>query len=275
MLGKLMKYELRATARIMAPTFLGLLIFSFVGRFSLAQQLVSERSPNNALQDMLDMVATASMVMYTLAILAVTVVVFVMTIQRFYKNLTGDEGYLMHTLPVKPVELIWSKLLVATVWQFLSVAGIFVSVFILLSQGEVGTAMAEAFRMMWAEISGYLSWVWIPLMVVAAIASMFSNILMIYTSIALGHTFKNHKVLGAILSYFGLNMVTQALASPFTVLIVNPFTGMNYMSHAEVITATQTMARNSILFGMVLSLVTVVAYTLVTKYIFTKQLNLE
>ena len=38
---------------------------------------------------------------------------------RFYKNLYTDEGYLMHTLPVKPWMLIVSKLTIGTIWFYL------------------------------------------------------------------------------------------------------------------------------------------------------------
>ena len=38
---------------------------------------------------------------------------------RFYKNLYTDEGYLMHTLPVTPRQLLVSKLTVGSLWSFL------------------------------------------------------------------------------------------------------------------------------------------------------------
>ena len=37
----------------------------------------------------------------------------VVTIQRFYKGLLGQEGYLMFTLPVKNWQLVFSKALVS------------------------------------------------------------------------------------------------------------------------------------------------------------------
>ena len=41
-------------------------------------------------------------------------------LQRFYKNLLSGEGYLMHTLPVRPWQHIASKLIAAVVWTVLS-----------------------------------------------------------------------------------------------------------------------------------------------------------
>ena len=40
----------------------------------------------------------------------------VVMIQRFYKNVLGDEGYLTLTLPVNVHEILWSKLIVSFVW---------------------------------------------------------------------------------------------------------------------------------------------------------------
>ena len=51
---------------------------------------------------------------------AIAVLCFVSTVQRFYKNLLGREGYLMHTLPVTETQLILSKLLTSMVWVLCS-----------------------------------------------------------------------------------------------------------------------------------------------------------
>ena len=49
-------------------------------------------------------------------IVAVGIAAFVLMINRFYKNLLQDEGYVMMTLPVCVHQQIWSKLIVSTVW---------------------------------------------------------------------------------------------------------------------------------------------------------------
>ena len=89
MLSKLLKYELKATGRIFLPLFLALLLFAGINRFTL--------SP-----DEFDAPAMISMIMYIIIMVGMFVMTFIMMIQRFYKNLLSDEGYLMLTLPVKP-----------------------------------------------------------------------------------------------------------------------------------------------------------------------------
>lgn len=52
--------------------------------------------------------------------MALGVLTIVVTIQRFRKNLLGDEGYLMFTLPVSTSSLILSKCITALIYAVLS-----------------------------------------------------------------------------------------------------------------------------------------------------------
>ncbi len=51
---------------------------------------------------------------------AMGVLTVVSIIQRFYKNLLGDEGFLMFTLPVSSTTLLGSKMLAAMLWTIAS-----------------------------------------------------------------------------------------------------------------------------------------------------------
>ncbi len=62
-----------------------------------------------------------SMTIYCLLIAAVFVMTLVVTIQRFNKNLLGDEGYLSFTLPVKVTATSYSKMIISLMWTVLSV----------------------------------------------------------------------------------------------------------------------------------------------------------
>ena len=50
-----------------------------------------------------------SIALVSMLIAAAFVITLILTIQRFYKNLLTDEGYLMFTLPVSTGRLIWSQ----------------------------------------------------------------------------------------------------------------------------------------------------------------------
>ena len=109
MLRKLLKHEFRATARIMLPLF-GLLVLASVGaNLSIRGMLDSDST-------FLSTLGTILIMLFTVAIVAVGIMAFILMINRFYKNLLQDEGYVMMTLPVSIHQQIWSKLIVSTVW---------------------------------------------------------------------------------------------------------------------------------------------------------------
>ena len=109
MLGKLIKHEFRATSRIMGPMLLIVLALSVLVRFSIT---VLE----NAESSFLNILAVLFVLAFAVGIIAVNLMSIIIMIQRFYKNLLGDEGYLMFTLPANVHSIIWSKLIVSIVW---------------------------------------------------------------------------------------------------------------------------------------------------------------
>ena len=110
MLGKLIKYEWKATARLILPLYLAVVVLAVI------YKLLSLLSPHawQAPQ-------VISMVIYIFLIIATFIMVFVVMIQRFYKNLLTEEGYLSFTLPVQPWKHIISKLLLSLFWVITSV----------------------------------------------------------------------------------------------------------------------------------------------------------
>lgn len=93
MLRKLLKHEFRATARIMLPLYLVLLVTA-VGANITTQGL------SNSSYQILRLLGALLAMAFGIAIIGVCVMSLVVMVQRFYKNLLGDEGYVMLTLPV-------------------------------------------------------------------------------------------------------------------------------------------------------------------------------
>lgn len=279
MLNKLMKYELKATARVVLPTFLGLLLFSIIARFSVGELLRAPSAlPAGGLLGFLRMLPQLGILLYILAVMAVGVVVLVVIIQRFYKNLTGDEGYLMFTLPVRPWQLVWSKLLVAALWQLLSAAAIVASLAILLLQGEIAIRLPQLLGEFWQGLRPFLP-ANTPLIcllwVLAGLAGTLANTMLIYAAIAVGHTIKNHRVMGSVLSYFALTTVLQLVSAPLAPLMAGPLMKMDLDTPAGVARFTHEMLLYSPLLALALSAVMLAGFTYLTNQIFQKQLNLE
>ncbi len=102
MLGKLVKYELKACGRIFVPLYISILVVAaIIGMFSNTQIL---------------QVPTILMFVLMALFIALVVMTVVLILQRFKKNLLEDEGYLMFTLPVSTKSLILSKYLTSLIY---------------------------------------------------------------------------------------------------------------------------------------------------------------
>ena len=111
MLGKLIKHELRATARTMLPLFAVLSVMAVLAGFSMRQLEFQQDMPA-----FVELVMIIVLMVFFIAMIATVVMAFVIMISRFYKNLLGDEGYIMLTLPVSTHSHVWSKLIVSGLW---------------------------------------------------------------------------------------------------------------------------------------------------------------
>ena len=120
MLGKLLKYEFKSTSRVLWFLYAGLIVVALlfglvlrvelnVGDIFLTGSSVQSGSGSSLIMTIL---MTALGLIYMLMIYAIFITTVVVIVMRFYKNMLGGEGYLMHTLPVKTSNLIFSKLII-------------------------------------------------------------------------------------------------------------------------------------------------------------------
>ena len=112
MLGKLIKYEFKATGRTFLPLYGAILLVALIQRF-LGRN-------NKGVFEELNTLGNFTNLALVGLFIALVVITLIVTIQRFQKNLLSDEGYLMFTLPVKIRSLIITKMLVAVTWVILS-----------------------------------------------------------------------------------------------------------------------------------------------------------
>lgn len=263
MFGKLMKYEMKSLTRGLLPLYGAILAVAVINRMLIGISLDGGMGLP---------VIIAMMVYFGLCV-AVGVVTIMAVVQRFYKGLLCDEGYLMHTLPVRPVELVLSKLTGATVMTILSgVVGV-VSVLILMSvDGFFAVDWLGGFHDLFRN---FPSW---PLAVLECLlVGLFcvtGQIAQLYAVMALGHLSNKHRVAMSFVWYLVISTALSALLGIF-VTVANE-TGLDYW-------LTQlTSAMNSSL-GLHLGLIfTVLAYLVktaifcgVTNHVLTNKLNLE
>lgn len=268
MLSKLIKYEIKATGRIFLPFFLSLLLFALITK------LISALSP----QQWNTTPAILSMIIYVIIMAGMFIMTFVVMIQRFYKNLLSDEGYLMFTLPVRPWQHIVSKLLVSVLWMAASAIAAVISILILAYEKGAVTEIIGHFAQAWSELNQLLGaslYLLALEMVVVTLCGLFSCILLVYASLAVGHLFRGHKILASFGAFIVLNTLAQIL---FLFLSLTPSTITNFFNihlNADSIAGFQWLMELALAYGILLYGLLSAAYFLITNFILSKRLNLE
>ena len=136
--------------------------------------------------------AGVAMLVYVAILMAMFVVAVIFTIQRFYKGLLGDEGYLMHTLPVKPWQLVASKLICAVVTTAANVAVAILSMLLIIpwSKEDVQEVL-QAFRYLFSHWNIQATEMTVAVLEFAlcTLVSLAVGYLHLYLAMALGHLF--------------------------------------------------------------------------------------
>ena len=203
MLGKLLKYEFKATMRTFIPIYIALMAVAMVNRiFQMGN---------------IEMGFGISAAILVALFIALGIITIVMIIQRFNRNLLGDEGYLMFTLPVKSESLIFSKIIISIVWTILSGIVACITAFILVGTIEELIEVISNLDTIWAEITSGITVdgeVISPIIFMGSIGLMsiltyVLFILQIYLSLAVAQLPKlsKHRRIVAFISFIIINIV--------------------------------------------------------------------
>ena len=215
MLGKLMKYELRATARTMLPGFGVVLILAGLCRLSTDSLLKQE--------GFLQTLGVILTLLFVLACMALGVLALIIMVQRFRDNLLGSEGYLMHTLPVTTAQNLLAKLLTSVIWYFGTAAAGLLAIVILAADQRFFQGFYDLFRDLMTHFSpDYaahgLLWVLEGLLLAAVSLGAFS--LVIYAAMSLGYRSTRHKGALSVLIVLAFNVVSQVILGVMTNLLL-------------------------------------------------------
>ena len=217
MLRKLLKHEFRATGRVMLPMYLVLLVTAIGSNLAGRKMLDGP--------EILTTLGLLIVMAFGFAIFGVLLMSFVLMIQRFYKNLLQDEGYLMFTLPVSVHQHIWSKLIVSAVWFAATILAIIAASMIVAY--DVGflrdffSFLREFFQgLQKLKISEALNGtICLVEFAVLLFLSMAAFSLQFYAALAAGHSRANHKMVWSVVCFFGFQFVLQMALSTFFITL--------------------------------------------------------
>lgn len=230
MLGKLLKYEMKASARTLLPLYIGTLLVAAVCSFTLTSWLHTNTGIFESVttsERHSEIFSGFVFLLFFCLCVAIVVLTAMIVIQRFNKSLIGDEGYLMFTLPVTHVQLLSSKLLAAILWILLGTVVMGLSAMIIGAPSVLLNInwmtvewhdVWQAIQYMWAE--------WHPLGYImstglSGFSSIVAFVLLVYLSIMIAQMeqFNKHRVVIAVVLFFLLNWGFSLIETMFFQLI--------------------------------------------------------
>lgn len=269
MLAKLLKYDFKAMFKIFLPLWGVLLVVSGINRLFTGAGLDAEQG--------LGLVNSLMVLLYVLLIMAVMVVTTVIIIARFYQGLLKDEGYLMFTIPVKPWQLVASKLISAVVISIISGVVALASVAIIAYFPEMGQVLAELWKMGMKNVPNFLPLV--ILLVVSLFVGIICSVSQVYASMALGHLAGSHRVGFAVLAFIVLSVIWSTVGSVIGLFgypdLTSTMISINEIEVSVDVAGISNVLLTATVWGLILDVVRCVVHLGITNYILSRRLNLE
>lgn len=246
MLVKLMKYDLKSMLKVIIPFWIAM----FVTGILWSGQV------RTALLDMNDgdgtggLIMGITMMLFLMLITAVIVMNIVVIIQRFWKGLLKEEGYLMFTLPVSERSLVLSKALSSFV---ITIGTVLVIFLMLIGMGLVNgmnfnfLIQSEFLKQFIHNCGGYS--------IAFGIVFVFGGIYHLYAAMAIGQLSNRNRFICSFAAYVALAVLFYLLGTPIL--------GKGF--HSDV---------NEWLY-VIMGVAEIAVYHAVTEFILTKRLNLE
>lgn len=270
MLKKLFKYDFESACRI----FLG--IYGVIALLTIVGKIVFTCVP-----DILNNIPILSIFVPTAIVLAFGLVIGfqIVLIVRFYRSYFKDEGYLYHTLPVKPWQLVTSKLLTSVLLSLLGLVILVICGLILLAGEPAQNIMngwgeiEEMIRMLFG-ISPLSLVLWLVLLLPISVASSF---LMYFASIALGQVLiPKHRVIGAFVAYMIYYVAMQTLTSiPVFLYTFKTIGSLIDTGEADSMVWISGFYHFTYFISLGLTIIGCVVFFFITNYIMKKKLNLD
>ena len=216
MLGKLFKYEFKATGRIMLPVYIATLVVCIIS--SLFLNFAPEYGWNWNENKILTIVTLMSFVIFIFLITAAIVLSYIVSILRFKKNLFDSEGYLMNTLPVTIGQNIRAKIFTSVLYQIFSIiiAVLSFAIFIVtISVGdnviifkELPSLFISISESMTIDISLFL----VEFIILFILGLICLNI-EFYAAISIGHSSNSSRILKSVAAYIAFYIIENIINS--------------------------------------------------------------
>lgn len=265
MLGKLMKYEWKATWKLLLSANALTLAMTI-----LAWCMVRILERPNSDFAMMDFTAIMVLLTYVGSMFAVSVGTAIYLIHRFYTSTYGDQGYLLHTLPVDTHHIIIAKVLASAAWVMINTVFIYLSVIFLLATSF------EAFDVMMNGMKDTLEYLGaekitaftVIMTLIAFVFSVFAEVLKVGACISLGQLSSNHKLMMSFAWFVVIYIVERVISGIYFALQIAFYRGLSNKHYSS---AFDNQWETSLIAGII----SCVVYYLLNWYVMSRKLNLD
>lgn len=266
MTGNLIKFEIRSCIRLLSALWAALIVASLCLGIEgkIADKMFQEDS-----SVLINILGTVLPIIYGLTFAAMVVAVIILIVTRFYKGLLGEEGYLMHTLPVKEWQLIASKGISALI--MVVATGIVIMISILFSCGLAGLDLPGMFQAIADDIGNDKILIPIGLeFIVVGIAAILAEIYQIYAALSIGQLSGKHRILASIGAYIGIDILMNIIGVAIACIMIKFEAGV-FEAEEFAMADFQLMLVGT--FGLMV--VSIAVFHIVTERMLTLKLNLQ
>lgn len=273
MLGKLIKYDLKACGRIIGATYIFMALCAVFTR--ITSMLAG--SFNGFIEKALKYLWMFSTFITIVSVVALCVITLVLVILRYRNNLLRDEGYLMHTLPVSVADLYFSKIVTAIIFFIGDIAIIILSFII--------SGIPSGFGFTWdsfveiittfrygAKEYGVNGTFYIITIIVLFIIALYEAIAQFFVSINIGYSISGKGVSKDLISVaiYIITYVIMQIIMVFVVLISVFVYGFD-IPETDMLKCTRFI----LFVGIIIMSVFSVIYSTISIKLMQKKLNLE
>lgn len=264
MLRKLIKYEMKSTARLFLPALGAVLLLALINSICL------RIFPQN---DIFNIPRAALAFIYAFLLIGSMILWIIVTIQRYYKNLMGAEGYLMFTLPVTAGQNILSKAVCSFIWMlgtaFTALLSIFILVLPELNSEEILYALNHANQEIESILGMSLSSLLLILLFFLLIVYT-TMIFSVYAAISIGQLSNDHKILCSFAAYIVIYIISQVLS--MIIMSVLGTLALNQISNYDNVFQWLFLYLG---IESVIQIALGTGYFFVSRHILSRKLNLE
>lgn len=265
MLGKLIKNEFNATARTFGAMYL--IVFIITAALKIFVEVQDIFQLDNAVINILGVVTTTA---FALGIIGVIIGTFILILKRFYDSMLKSEGYLTFTLPATVGQHIASKSIVSYVWIVASGVFIFAIVIILfLGHSSPFVAMRDSFSEMIKIINQQHLWSYVFEVIAVLAIAAYNYIAMGYACFSVGQAWTKSKIVGAFVTYIVFNIITEIITSVCMVVMFGDMDTLNNVNIGD------AFFHPLMIFVIVELLILSIIYTVITRIMLSRKLNLE